>query len=361
MSRNILFLVTGLLVFGGLQAQVPKYSNEFLAIGVGARAFGMSNAVSATSYDVTAGYWNPAGLAGLKTDADIGLMHAEYFAGIAKYDYAGYAMRIDEKSTGAVSIIRFGVDDIPNTLELIDNDGNLRYDRISTFSAADYGFLFSYARDARIEGLSYGGNVKLIYRKTGDFATAWGFGFDIAGKYVLDKWAFAASIRDVTSTFNAWRFNTADLEDVFASTGNDIPVNSLELTMPRIILGTARSFLLHEKFSILAELDADITLDGKRNVLVSTSVFSVDPHVGLELDYNKLVFLRMGMGNLQMLPEFDQKNSFDFQPSLGIGIHWKNFTVDYALTDLADQSIALYSNIFSLRYSFSLPGRNSSN
>ncbi len=361
MMRNILFLSLGLLVLDGLKAQVPKYSNEFLAVGVGARAFGMSNAVSASTNDVTAGFWNPAGLMGLETDADVGLMHAEYFAGIAKYDYAGYAMRIDDQSTGGISLIRFGVDDIPNTLELIDNEGNLRYDRITTFSAADYGLLFSYARDSKLEGLSYGGNVKLIYRKTGDFANAWGFGFDIAGRYNYRKWAFAGLIRDVTSTFNAWSFNTSDLEEVFANTGNEIPVNSLEMTMPRIILGVSRSFQLHEKFSILAELDADITFDGKRNVLIRTSVFSVDPHMGLELDYMRLVYLRMGMGNMQIIPEFDQENSLDFQPSLGIGIHLKNFTIDYALTDLADQSIALYSNIFSLRYSFSLPGRKSPN
>ncbi len=155
MIRNLLILIPGLLVFTGLFAEVPKYSNEFLSVGVGARAFGMSHAVVASTEDVNAGYWNPAGLTALKRDADIGLMHAEYFAGIAKFDYAGFAIRIDEQSVGAFSLIRFGVDDIPNTLELIDNDGNIRYDRISTFSAADYGFLFSYGRDSKIEGLSY--------------------------------------------------------------------------------------------------------------------------------------------------------------------------------------------------------------
>ena len=88
----------------------------------------------------------------------------------------------------------------------------------------------------------------------------------------------------------------------------------------------------------------------------SLVLFSIDPHLGLELDYDRLVFLRMGIGNMQMIPDFEKKNSFDFQPSLGLGIHWKNITIDYALTDIADQSIALYSNIFSLTYSFNMPG-----
>jgi len=32
-----------------------------------------------------------------------------------------------------------------------------------------------------------------------------------------------------------------------------------------------------------------------------------------------------------------------------LGIQFKNFTLDYALTDIGDQAAALYSNIFSLK------------
>ena len=39
----------------------PKYSNEFLSIGVGASALGMSNSVVAGVDDVSSGYWNPVG------------------------------------------------------------------------------------------------------------------------------------------------------------------------------------------------------------------------------------------------------------------------------------------------------------
>ena len=361
MTRQIFISLTGLIMVTGVLAEVPKYSNEFLSIGVGARAFGMSHSVVSSTEDVNAGYWNPAGLTRIERDMDIGLMHAEYFAGIAKYDYAGFAIRMDERSVGALSIIRFGVDDIPNTLELMDNNGNIRYDRITTFSAADYGFLFSYARSAKIEGLSFGGNAKLIYRRTGDFANAWGFGFDLGGQYRFRRWHFGTVVRDVTSTFNAWSFNTEDLEEVFMATGNEIPSNSLELTMPRMILAAARSFRLHEKFSLLAELNADVTFDGKRHVLASTRYLSIDPHLGMEFDYNRLVFLRLGIGNMQMIPDFEHQKSFDFQPSLGFGIHWRNFTVDYALTDISDQSIALYSNIFSLKFNFHLGSGGKSN
>jgi hypothetical protein len=347
-----------ILFLNPINGQVSKYSNEFLTIGVGARALGMASSVVASTNDVTSGYWNPAGLNEQTYTAQIGLMHNEYFAGIAKFDYGAYSMRLDEKSVAGISFIRFGIDDILNTLDLIDADGNIRYDRISKFSAADYGIIFSYARKPEIEGLSFGGNLKLIYRKTGDFANAWGFGFDAGVKYDLGEWHFGASARDVTSTFNAWSFNTSEMSEVFAITGNELPENSLELTMPRLILGGAREIHMSEKFTMLAELDADITFDGKRHVLIGTNFMSIDPHFGFEFDYRKIIFLRLGMCNIQLIPDFTKNKSFDFQPSLGLGVRLKNFVIDYALTDLGDQSIALYSNVFSLAYSFNLPFSN---
>ena len=67
-------------------SQFRKYSNEFLNIGAGARGLAMGGAQVASAKDATAGYWNPAGLTGIKDQGSIGLMHAEYFSGIAKYD-----------------------------------------------------------------------------------------------------------------------------------------------------------------------------------------------------------------------------------------------------------------------------------
>src|SRR5690606_3167904 len=97
------------------QTVAPKYSNEFLAIGVGADALGLGNAVVANTGNVRSGYWNPAGLTQIDRWLDVGLMHSEYFAGIAKYDYLGLAHKIDPKSAVSFSAIRFAVDDIPNT------------------------------------------------------------------------------------------------------------------------------------------------------------------------------------------------------------------------------------------------------
>lgn len=346
---NIYFLV---LIFSSISfaQNAPKYSNEFLSLGIGARSLAMSGSTIASISDVNSSYWNPAGLNKIKSDMDLGLMHSEYFAGLAKFDYGGLGVKINDSAAIGFSLIRFGVDDIPNTLELIDNDGNIRYDRIKSFSVADYAALFTYSKKSKIQGLRYGVNFKIINRKAGDFAKAWGFGLDAGIQYEYKKWMFGIMGRDITSTFNAWSFNTTELEDVFILTGNEIPVNSTEITLPKLLFGIAREFKASEKISILTEIGFDATFDGKRNTLLKSNFSSLDPHFGFEADFKKLIFLRGGIGNFQEIPTYNAKDEFTFQPNIGIGIKLKRISIDYALTDIGNQSIALYSHVFSLKY-----------
>ncbi len=87
-SLLLIFLLPAIV-----HSQFRKYSNEFLNIGAGARGLAMGNAQVASAKDATAGYWNPAGLVGVKDHVNAGLMHADYFAGIAKYDYLSVAIK----------------------------------------------------------------------------------------------------------------------------------------------------------------------------------------------------------------------------------------------------------------------------
>lgn len=343
-----------LLIFScSLKAQIaPKYSNEFMGIGVGARALGMGNSVIASSDDINATYWNPAGLYKLDKKIEIGAMHSEYFAGIAKYDFLGASYKIDDKSALALSMIRFGVDDIPNTLDLIDSDGNIRYDRISSFSVADYAFLFSYSRKLNIEGLSVGGNAKIIRRNVGEFANAWGFGLDASAMYHYKNWKFGANFRDITTTFNAWKFNQELLRDVFEATGNEIPENGLEITLPRLLLGAGYLYNISDDFSVYGELGMLTTTDGKRNTLIKTNLISINPSFGLEVSFRNIVFARAGVNNFQQIPEFDNTKSTSWQPNIGLGVNLFGLKIDYAFTDIGNQSIALYSHVFSLSYRF---------
>ena len=344
------FLLLLFLVSATLGAQtVRKYSNEFMNIGVDAAAFGMANAVVASSGDVNSGYWNPAGLVNLE-DKQISLMHASYFANIANYDYAAFAMPLDDRSAVGLSVIRFGVDDILNTTQLIDSEGNIDYNRISLFSTADYGVTFSYARRLPLDGLNYGVNAKVIRRIIGDFASSWGFGLDAAVQFRTDKWMFGIMARDITTTFNAWSIDEekfAEIQGAVEGQNQDLP-ETTEITIPKLQLGMARKFVYRYDFSLLAEVDLNFRF-AETNDVISTSFASITPSLGLEFAYIDMVYVRGGVGNFQNIKQLDGGESVGFQPNIGVGFRYKGIQVDYALTDIGDQSAALYSNVFSLK------------
>ncbi|MDN5215439.1 PorV/PorQ family protein [Fulvivirgaceae bacterium BMA12] len=346
--KLIVFTVTTQL--GYSQAVSPKYSNEFLSIGVGARGLGMSGSQAANVQDVTAGYWNPAGLSGIKNKYEFSLMHAEYFAGIAKYDYAGFATAIDTSSHLGISLIRFAVDDIPDTRFLYNANGAIDYNNIRFFSSADYAFIFSYARRVNfLPGLRIGANFKIVHRSVGNFANAWGFGLDVGAQLQLKQWQFGVMVRDITGTFNAWTHNSELVFDIYTQTGNEIPENSIEITLPKAIFGVSRYFKVKEKFGILASTDMVLSFDGRRNVILKSDFASMDLNVGMEFDYLKTVFFRLGIGNIQEVKDFDESTYTSFQPNAGIGVKINKVIIDYALTDIGDQSESLYSHVFSIK------------
>ncbi|UAY51503.1 putative type IX sorting system protein PorV2 [Ferruginibacter albus] len=359
MTKNLLvFLLSGLLLPVLSHAQFREYSNEFLNIGAGARGMAMGNAQVASVSDGTAGYWNPAGLAAVKDHPNINLMYSDYFSGIGNYIYTSVAIPIqDNKRTLGVSLLRFAVDDIPNTLFLVQPDGTINYNNIQTFSSADYALLLSYGqylKQTENEKISFGFNAKIIRRVVGSFANAWGFGLDAAFQMQKGRWRIGAVARDITTTFNAWTFSFTDQEkQVLYLTNNDIPVKSTELTAPRLILGGGYDFRINKTLSLLAEANADLTFGSRRNTLISSSAVSVDPHIGVELGINKVFFVRAGVTNFQQAladgDTLNQKKVWIYQPSLGAGIKLGNVTIDYALSNLANQTSSLYTNVFSLK------------
>ena len=331
-----------------------NYSNEFMNIGVDAAALAMSGSVTATSNDVNSGYWNPAGLVHLEDNA-LALMHSSYFANIANYNYVAFAMPLDDRSAIGLSVIRFGVDDILDTTKLIDQQGNINYDRIKLFSAVDYGVTFSYARKLPIPGLNYGVNAKVIRRIIGNFASSWGFGFDLGIQFETKNWQFGLMARDITTTFNAWAFDQDRLEDI----QNAIPGENQEepetneLTLPKLQLGMAKSFIFDYDYSLKTELDLIVRFE-QNNDIISTSFASITPAFGFEFGYIDLVYLRGGVGNFQNELEFDNTKKLSFQPNLGLGFKYNGVSIDYAITDIGDQSVALYSNVFSLKIDLGL-------
>jgi hypothetical protein len=350
-------LSLGLLLAAGAahaQTNTPKYSNEFMNLGAGARSLGMGKVQVSLATDATAGYWNPAALTNLSAKYDGVLMHSELFSGVVKNDYAAFAMPLDDKSVIGATLLRTGVDNIADTRLLINQyDGSIDYSRITYFSVADYALLLSYARKLGPEGLSVGANAKLIYRNVGSYANAYGFGIDAGVQYNHKGWRLGLMARDITTTFNAWSVDADKFKASGVAVGEQIPVNSTELTMPRLVLGAGYQFTLPAQFTALVAADLEATTDGKRNTLVSASPVSVDPRLGLEIGYHNLVFLRGGMGNYQKIENFDRQQQWKGQYSLGAGVAFSGLRVDLALSRLAlDATSNVNSLIVSLGYGF---------
>jgi len=257
----------------------------------------------------------------------------------------------------AVTGLRFAVDDIMNTLFLVEPDGSINYNNIQAFSSADYAFLLSFSQNLKRstdKSVDFGINTKIIHRNVGKFAKAWGFGLDAGLQIRSKRWRFGFVGRDITTTFNTWSFNFTEKEkEVLYLTNNAIPVKSTELTAPRLVIGVARDFYFSKKLSLLAEANFDVTFDGQRNTLMSADPISADPKLGVELNINKIVYVRGGINNFQKAladgDTLNQKKVWIYQPSAGVGFQIQNVRIDYAFTNLANQSNPLFTHVFSLQ------------
>lgn len=287
---------------------VAKYAGEFMSLGVGGRALGMGGAAAALAQDVTAGYWNPAGLTHLEYP-QITLMHDEQFGSLVNHDYGAVALPVGPATTLGLSIIRLGVDDIPDTRNAgVDINGNVTYDpnqfsridpsRVTYFNAADWAFLLSYAK-MESEVFSYGANVKIIRRELGDNG-ATGVGFDVGVWYrPFEELMLGANAQDITTTFLAW------------DTGTN------ELISPTLKLGSA--YIL-EAFGgrFVPALDLDLRFENRRYAaMVHVGPVSMDVHSGLEYQIRDLVALRIGYSDVKQL-------------TFGAGLHFPKLSIDYS-------------------------------
>lgn len=314
---QVLLAAALLLLSLPLQAQteIAKYGGEFMATGFGSRGLAMGGAHVAAANDITAAYWNPAGL--MRTSyPEIGLMHEQRFGGMLSYNYGGVAWPFGKKYTLALSVTRSGVDDIPDTRNaLIDLDGNGQIDdndrldpsKVTSFSAADWVAYLTYAYNAN-ERLALGVNLKLLRRDLLD-ENAMGVGFDIGAQYrATDDLYLGATVQDVTTTLMAW------------STGRN------ELVSPTLRVGAA--YAIHALGgTILPTMDLVMMAEGREFAsTVNLGPVSVDPRVGLEYRFKDIFSLRGGFSDIF----FDDKHEKKQLLTFGAGIHLPKLYLDYA-------------------------------
>ena len=151
------------------------------------------------------------------------------------------------------------------------------------------------------------------------------------------------------------------MKKIFEQTNNEIPKNSVEITTPQLNIGIGRYISISKKLSLKSEISFNTTFDGKRNSLLKLGFINIYPQAGLELGISNTLFIRSGVKNFQISPNFISKDTtdnyfsdkrLDFVPSVGLGFHYKGFVFDYAFTNFIGSSSDFYSHIVSIGLKF---------
>jgi long-subunit fatty acid transport protein len=347
---------------GPAQGQrIAKYGADFLAGGVDARALGMGGAYVSLADEVSAGYWNPAGLSHLRYP-EISYMHVERFAGAVSFDYAGVALPVTERSTIGLSAFRSGVNDIVNTLRAWNPDRGVPLgtyeNRITRFSAADWALFVSYSRRIN-DRLSVGVNFKGIRRSIGDFASAWGYSMDVGAQYRRGPYRFGLMVQDLSTMLQSWSVNpeafdvnctdpvdgqpfdaclddngnliqgnAARYEAVFSQ---ELPSGGTALVLPVARLGTGAVWPVGDGHRLTASLDVDVAADGQRAFVPNIGDVSFHPRLGTAFRYAGVVELRGGLQRIQ----YGDAIGLDLTPSVGAGLDLAQVSVDFSFGDFA--------------------------
>src|SRR4030095_1341581 len=316
--RRSLYIFIALLSSSSIFAQGSgnKYAGEFLAIGVGGRPLGMGGAYVSFVSDVTAGYWNPGALSKVNYP-QFALMHDERFGNLVNYDYGSVAIPWGPDVALGISIIRLGVDDVPNTnnalIDLnnngyLDNGERLDYSKITFFNAADWAFIATYSK-MQSERFSYGVNLKVISRSI-DNGSAWGIGFDVGAVYgITPKFRVGANIQDLTTTLLAW------------NTGRK------EVITPTAKVGGSYDIEVFKTGRITPAVDFDVRFENRQFAsMVHAGPVSFDMHAGLEYGFKDLFAIRAGYNDVKQL-------------TLGAGVKLPKLNIDYSFAkfDANDQ------------------------
>lgn len=312
--------------------KVVSYGADFLATGAGGRALGMGGAHIALAEDVSAGYWNPAGLS-RTVFPEVEYMHAERFAGIVSFDYGAVTWPVNARSTLGASFFRSGVNDIKNTLDAWDPERNQprphAEEHISSFSAADAAFFLSYARLVRTN-LAAGASAKIIRRSIGDFANAWGYSFDVGGLYRRGSFIAGVNLQDAAGMRQSWNVNRdllSNIRDVF---GQTLPRGGVETVLPLLRLGSGYvlNFGVHH---VTFGLDVDMAFEGRQAYALHTGGVSYHPRLGVEYGFRNVMALRAGLTDILQ----SEREGWDAAPTVGAGLHLGRLAINYGFGNFA--------------------------
>ncbi|MDP4231448.1 MAG: PorV/PorQ family protein [Bacteroidota bacterium] len=283
---------------------VGSSGSLFEKIGVGARAAGMGGAFSALADDISALYWNPAGIARLK-GINASATYTAYFAGI-NHNFIGAVMPISDR-------YRFGV-----SLIVLDN-GALQKSTIQkdinagTFNANDLAFGITIA-GAMTDRFSFGATFKYI-RSTILDLSADGIGFDAGSLYQTDFYHLKISLA-LTNLGPDRNFQGNSLSIV----ARDNSINATSRGLDALLQTSSFSLPLSFRIGVATDVFQAQMEDQKLNVAFDFAAHSDGPetyNIGGEYVWNDILAIRAGYG-------FNQD-----QLGLGLGAGVKYKTEDF--------------------------------
>jgi hypothetical protein len=289
---------------------------DFLQIGVGARAMGQGGAYVAAANDISALYWNPAGLAGLSGN-EVFVSHSEWLANI-NFDYIGVGLNMGSKGSVGFSLTRLSVPETPvRTEDRQEGTGEL-------FDAADMAAAITYSRKVT-DRFKVGGTVKYISQRIWN-STASAFAIDLGTQFQTD---FFGNLTIGAAIFN---FGTdlqmsgrdvrtfVDPDPRQLGNNNAVPAN-FELDSFKLPLnfqfGISSRPIQTRLHQLMINIDALHPSSNNESV-----------NVGLEYGFQSSVFLRTGFQSL-----FLDEREVGF--SGGLGIHQVLFDKSKAKLDYA--------------------------
>jgi opacity protein-like surface antigen len=286
---------------------------QFLKIDVGPRAIGMGGAFTATANDISALYWNPAGLAS-NLSGEAFFSHTDWFLDIGM-EYAGVAVHVPEIGTLGGFVTALTMDDmLVRTEERPEGTGEM-------FDAGGLAIGLSYARNLT-ERFSIGFNVKYISEFIWH-TSATGFALDVGTIYkipIKNEFRIGASISNFGTKMKLDGRDLIDIKQIGGSSGNLIntKIDIDEYELPLLFrVGVAMDVWKSDDSRITSALDAIHPNDHTEFV-----------NSGIEYAWNEIVLIRAGY---KALFEEDSEQGL----TLGFGLYYRvadyvKLKIDYA-------------------------------
>ncbi len=291
---------------------------QFLKINVGPRAMGMGTAFVATASDLSALYWNPAGIASEHSNNAM-FNHTSWIADV-NVEFAALTSYVDGFGTiGAfVTVAKIIDGDMVRTIDQPEGTGEL-------FDAGGIALGITYSKELT-DNFSMGFNVKYIQEGVWHM-TASGFALDVGALYkidILNEFRIGASISNFGTKMMLSGRDVLYVQSVGAGNQGNLINTSVELdeySLPLIFrVGVAADLVKSDMFRFTLGLDAVHPNDHTEYI-----------NVGGEFGWSEILFVR---GGYKSIFEKDTEQGL----TLGVGFHYKisnsfKLLFDYAYQD----------------------------